>query len=124
MAGRTLFLQALCMAAIMAHELSIGRMIGQRHRTVGTGGHLSALRAFYNGVIAPAVQQKDRLLLILQIGLDLQNQLLTEHRAILVRHVNNVHIRQMSAMIAFPKCYKMIFSLLRLIKAFHTGRSG
>ena len=116
------------MIAVMAHQSTVRRMIGQGYAAAGTFRHMAALSTQKHPAIAAAVQKQDALLAALQIFLQLLPQFPTDEARIsvpdLLTEVRDGHLRETVGVIALPQQHLAVMSFLRRPGRFNGGGGG
>ena len=115
-------------AAVVAHQPSIGGMIGHGHAAPGTLGNIAALSALQVSAAAPAVQKQNTLLPGRQIFL----QFLIERPADdavpplpqLLPQIRYDDLRQRLPVVALPQQRLLIVALFRPVRRLHRRGSG
>ena len=100
-------------------------MVHHGHAALGALEHLTAVLALGNGLVAPAVEQKDGLLFCLQIAADgifqRKADLPGVARSQLCPHIHDLHTGQRIAAVALGQAHQLGTSVLRSIKALGAG---
>ena len=104
-------------------------MVYHGHAALGALEHLAAVLALGNGLVAPAVEQKNGLLFCLKIAADgiLQRKadLPGVARCQLCPHIHDLHTGQRVAAVALGQAHQLGASILRSVKALGTwGGAG
>ena len=118
----------LGMAAVVAHEPSVGVVIGQVDRAAGTHGHIAAVHTGHHTAGAAPVEKEDGLPTRREILPQRQQQRLTDGRSIallqLLLHVDDLHRRQGLAVIAAAQLVEGIDAGFCAVHGLHAGRGG
>ena len=100
-------------------------MVHHGHAALGALEHLAAVLALGNGLVAPAVEQKDGLLFCLQIAADgvfqRKADLAGIARSQLCPHIHDLHTGQRIAAVTLGQPHQLGTSVLRSIKALGAG---
>ena len=100
-------------------------MVHHGHAALGALEHLAAVLALGNGLVAPAVEQKDGLLFCLQIAADgiLQRKadLPGVARSQFCPHIHDLHAGQRVAAVALGQAHQLGAAILRSVEAFGAG---
>ena len=100
-------------------------MVHHGHAALGAFEHLTAVLALGNGLVAPAVEQKDGLLFCLQIAADgifqRKADLPGVARSQLCPHIHDLHTGQRVAAVALGQPHQLGASVLRSVKALGAG---
>ena len=119
--GRRLLLGA----AIVAQHLAGRFVVHHGHAALGALEHLAAVLALGNGLVAPAVEQKNGLLFCVQIAADgiLQRKadLPGVARSQFCPHIHDLHAGQRVAAVALCQAHQLGTSVLRSVEALGAG---
>ena len=100
-------------------------MVHHGHAALGALEHLAAVLALGNGLVAPAVEQKDGLLFCVQIAADgiLQRKadLPGVARSQFCPHIHDLHAGQRVAAVALGQAHQLGAAILRSVKALGAG---
>ena len=100
-------------------------MVYHGHAALGALEHLAAVLALGNGLVAPAVEQKDGLLFCLQIAADgifqRKADLPGVARSQLCPHIHDLHTGQRIAAVTLGQPHQLGTSVLRSVKTLGTG---
>ena len=122
-AGGTRRGQGLGVAAVVAHETVVGRVVGQLYRTSGALGHLPALPAGHHPAGPPAVQEQDGLLPPLEILRQLPAQDGADGPGValaqLLLQIHHQHLGQGPLVVACFQLKQPDLPLFRLIHGLH-----
>ena len=122
-AGRTRRRKGLRIAAVMAHQPSVGGVVGQPHRASWALRDLSAFPAGDHAAAAPAVQEQDALLPTFQVAGQLPAQLRTDGGAVprpqLPLHIHNADLRHGLLVEALAQGKQTVAPLPGLVHGLH-----
>ena len=100
-------------------------MVHHGHAALGALEHLAAVLALGNGLVAPAVEQKDSLLFRLQITADgifqRKADLPGVARSQFCPHIHDLHTGQRVATVALGQTHQLGAAILRSVKALGAG---
>ena len=100
-------------------------MVHHGHAALGALEHLAAVLALGNGLVAPAVEQKDGLLFCLQIAADgifqRKADLPGVARSQFCPHIHDLHTGQRIAAVTLGQPHQLSAAILRSIKALGAG---
>ena len=100
-------------------------MVHHGHAALGALEHLAAVLALGDGLVAPAVEQKDGLLFCLQIVADgifqRKADLPRVARSQLCPHIHDLHAGQRVAAVALGQAHQLGASVLRSVKTLGAG---
>ena len=100
-------------------------MVHHGHAALGALEHLAAVLALGNGLIAPAVEQKDGLLFRVQIAADgifqRKADLAGIARSQFCPHIHDLHTGQRVAAVALGQPHQLGAAILRSVKALGAG---
>ncbi len=100
-------------------------MVHHGHAALGTLEHLAAVLALGNGLIAPAVEQKDGLLFCFQIAADCVLQRKADlagiARSQFCPHIHDLHTGQRVAAVTLGQPHQLSAAILRSIKTLGAG---
>ena len=115
--------QGLGVAAVVAHEPSVGRVVGELHRAPWALGHVAALPAGHHSAGPPAVQEQDGLLPPHQVLLQLLPQGAADGGAVarpqLLLHVHDVDLGQGLLVVALPQGEAAVAAALGGVHGLH-----
>ena len=100
-------------------------MVHHGHTALGALEHLAAVLALGNGLIAPAIEQKDGLLFRVQIAADgifqRKADLAGIARSQFCPHIHDLHTGQRVAAVALGQTHQLGAAILRSVKALGAG---
>ena len=100
-------------------------MVHHGHAALGALEHLAAVLALGNGLVAPAVEQKDRLLFRVQIAADgifqRKADLAGIARSQFCPHIHDLHTGQRVAAVTLGQPHQLSAAILRSIKTLGAG---
>ena len=124
---RTECLGTLRKTTVMAHQPSVGAVIGHRHAAAGTLRHAAALAAKQHPAVAAAIQKQNTLLAAVKVFFEFCAQRCADNPAVaaaqLFLHVGKHHFRQGFSIITLPQFDTAIQALLGGIGSFYGRRS-
>ena len=115
-AGRTGLRLTDGITTVMAHQPSVGAVIGHRHAAAGTLRHAAALAAKQHPAVAAAIQKQNTLLAAVKVFFEFCAQRCADNPAVataqLFLHVGKHHFRQGFSIITLPQFDTAIQALL------------
>ena len=115
-------------ATVVAHQPGVGPVIGQGNAAMGAFPHAATAGAPYAGMIAPAVEQQNRLLAPLESlfqGVEdsgAVNRSIALHR--LPPHVHNIGIGKLCRRVSLAEGHQMVSPHLGKVIALHRRGGG